>query len=109
MLVSTSTDRTFNVATALPVACQRPARRTSAAAACHFEPTRRLAKQAAQSRRWLSLQMSWSFPNLPLNSLQGDTTSEPEQFSLTIIESASRGSRQRVRKLIAFDDETFTS
>ena len=29
-------------------------------------PTRRLAKQAAQSRRWLSLQMSWSIPNLPL-------------------------------------------
>jgi hypothetical protein len=26
---------------------------------------------------------------------------------LTIIESASRGSRQRVRKLIAFDDDTF--
>ena len=34
-------------------------------------------------------------------------SSAPEQFSLTIIESASRGSRQRVRKLIAFDEETF--
>jgi hypothetical protein len=33
--------------------------------------------------------------------------SAPEQFSLATVEFASRGSRQRVRKLIAFDEETF--
>jgi hypothetical protein len=42
-----------------------------------------------------------------IQSQRDITGSAPEQFSLTMIESASRGSRQRVRKLIAFDDETF--